>query len=329
MIFSLAITGPTASGKTALSLSLAEALGCEIISCDSMQIYRDMNIGTAKATAEEQARVKHHLIDFLSPLEGYSAEVYRTSAIECAKGICERGKTPLFVGGTGLYIDSVMRGASLSAPESDPDYRERLLADIKTDEDIAALWERLREVDPESAEKIHKNNVKRVIRALEIYDKTGKPKSLFDKESRAASPEVFVGMITLDFLNRDVLYSRVDRRVDLMMEEGLFEEVRGLYDAGLLRGQTASAAIGYKELVEYIEGRCSFAEAIDLIKLASRRYAKRQLTWFRHEGDKETIFVDKPDGSIKSVDELLAEATSIAEKYKEKFITECENNEGI
>lgn len=329
MIFSLAITGPTASGKTALSLSLAEALGCEIISCDSMQIYREMDIGTAKATAEEQARVRHHLIDFLSPLEGYSAEVYRASAIECARDICSRGRIPLFVGGTGLYIDSVMRGASLSAPESDPDYRDKILAEIKGEDDITALWERLNEVDPESAEKIHKNNVKRVIRALEIYDKTGRPKSLFDKESRETRGDIYVGMITLDFLDREILYSRVDRRVDIMMEEGLLDEVRGLYDRGLLKGQTASCAIGYKELVEYIEGRCSLAEAVDNIKLASRRYAKRQLTWFRHEGDKETVIVDKPDGSIKTSEELLSETLLLVEKIREKFVLECENNEGI
>ena len=329
MIFALAITGPTASGKTALSLSVAEALGCEIISCDSMQIYQGMDIGTAKATAEEQARVKHHLIDFLSPLEGYSAELYRASAIECAREISSRGKIPLFVGGTGLYIDSVMRGASLSAPESEPDYRENILAGIKNDEDITALWERLREVDPESAKKIHKNNVKRVIRALEIYDKTGKPKSLFDKESKTALGEVFVGMITLDFLDREILYSRVDRRVDIMMDEGLLKEVRGLYDAGLLTGQTASAAIGYKELVEYIEGRRTLSEAVEDIKLASRRYAKRQLTWFRHESEKVTVFVDKPDGSLKTVDELLSEALDIARQYRKKFNSESENNEGI
>lgn len=328
MIFALAIVGPTASGKTALSLSLAEALSGEIISCDSMQIYQGMDIGTAKATPEEQSRVRHHLVDFLSPLESYSAETYRTSAIECARDIRASGKTPVFVGGTGLYIDSVTRGASLSAPESDPDYRDKILAEIKSDEDITALWERLREVDPESAEKIHKNNIKRVIRALEIYDKTGKPKSLFDKESKETRGEVFLGMIVLDFLDRDLLYSRIDRRVDIMMEEGLLSEVRSLYDRGLLAGQTASAAIGYKELVDYIEGRCSLDLAVENIKLASRRYAKRQLTWFRHEEGARTITVDKPCGSIKSCEELLSEALVIADEFKQKYISECENNEG-
>ena len=163
MIFSIAITGPTASGKTALSISLAEALRGELISCDSMQIYQGMDIGTAKATADEQKRAKHHMIDLISPLEGYSAEVYRTSAIECVRDVSARGFLPIFVGGTGLYIDSVMRGVGHSAPESDPAYREEILSNIKSDEDVTALWERLRAVDPESAEKIHKNNIKRVI----------------------------------------------------------------------------------------------------------------------------------------------------------------------
>ena len=329
MIFSIAITGPTASGKTALSISLAEALRGELISCDSMQIYQGMDIGTAKATAEERLRARHHMIDFLSPLEGYSAEAYRTSAIECVRDVSARGKLPIFVGGTGLYIDSVMRGTGHSAPESDSFYREAILSNIKSDEDITALWERLRAVDPESAEKIHKNNIKRVIRALEIYDKTGKPKSLFDKESKTERGEVFVGMITLDFHDRELLYSRIDRRVDMMMDEGLLDEVKGLYDRGLLSGATASQAIGYKELVEYIEDRCTLPEAIDNIKLASRRYAKRQLTWFRHEPSCETIFVDKPEGGMRAAEEILAEAREIYEKYKEKFTKECTDNEGI
>ena len=309
MIFALAITGPTASGKTALSLELAERLSGEIISCDSMQIYRGMDIGTAKATAEERARAPHHMIDFLSPTENYSVESYRASAIECAADITNRGKLPIFVGGTGLYIDSVARPLSQDAPESDPEYRERILAGIKTDDDITALWERLREVDPESAEKIHKNNIKRVIRALEIYDSTGKPKSLLDKESCGGVSEVFVGMITIDFHDRELLYRRVNERVDIMMREGLLDEVRSLHSAGLLSpDSTAAAAIGYKELVEYIEGRCSLDEAIESLKLATRRYAKRQLTWFRHEVGARTVYADDTNGRMKSGEQIISEA---------------------
>ena len=319
MIFSLAITGPTASGKTALSLGLAGRLDAEIISCDSMQIYKGMDIGTAKATEEERAVAPHHLIDFLSPLEGYSAENYRADAIAVARDITSRGRLPLFVGGTGLYIDTVKRGIAPDSPESDPEYRDRILSSLKTDEDIDALWQRLREVDPESAEKIHKNNVKRVIRALEIYDKTGKPKSQLDRESKEISGEVFVGMITIDFLDREKLYERVDRRVDIMMEEGLLSEVDALYKAGMLSGGTASQAIGYKELVDYIEGRCSLSEAVDNLKLASRRYAKRQLTWFRHERDARVIYADRPDGSMKGAEELLCEAIAIAEDFQREY----------
>ena len=319
MIFSLAITGPTASGKTALSLGLAKRLDAEIISCDSMQIYKGMDIGTAKATEEERAVAPHHLIGFLSPLESYSAENYRADAIAVAKDITSRGRLPLFVGGTGLYIDTVKRGIAPDSPESDPEYRDRILSSLKTAEDIDALWQRLREVDPESAEKIHKNNVKRVIRALEIYDKTGKPKSQLDRESLEVKGEVFVGMITIDFLDREKLYERVDRRVDIMMEEGLLSEVDALYKAGMLSGGTASQAIGYKELVDYIEGRCSLSEAVDNLKLASRRYAKRQLTWFRHERDARVIYADRPDGSMKGAEELLCEAIAIAEDFRKEY----------
>lgn len=319
MIFSLAITGPTASGKTALSLGLAEKLGAEIISCDSMQIYLGMDIGTAKATVEERARVPHHLIDFLSPLENYSAENYRADAVLTAKKITERGRLPLFVGGTGLYIDTVKRGSVPESPESDPEYRENVLSSLKTPEDVHALWERLNSVDPESAEKIHENNVKRVIRALEIYDKTGKTKSQLDKESLGCKSEVFVGMITIDFLDRKNLYRRVDMRVDMMMDEGLLSEVESLYRAGLLSGGTASQAIGYKELVEYIEGKCSLSEAVENLKLASRRYAKRQLTWFRHEKDARVIYADLPDGSMKSAEDMLFEAISASEDLVRQY----------
>ena len=319
MIFALAITGPTASGKTALSLALADRLGAEIISCDSMQIYRGMDIGTAKATETERAAVPHHLIDFLSPKDSYSVESYRASAIEWARQITNRGHIPLFVGGTGLYVDSVARATPQDAPESDPEYRDNILLKLKDDADITVLWERLRSVDPESAEKIHKNNVKRVIRALEIYDKTGIPKSQLDRESKEAPGEVFVGMITIDFHNRDVLYERVDRRVDIMMSEGLLDEVMGLYDLGLLREGTAAQAIGYKEIVDHLEGRCSLDEAVERIKLSSRRYAKRQLTWFRHERDARVIYADRPDGSLRSADELLSEALELAEKLRLEF----------
>lgn len=312
MIKALAIVGPTASGKTALSLALAESLGCKIISCDSMQIYRGMDIGTAKATAEEQARAEHFLIDFLDPRESFSVENYRKMAMDAAREISSSGKTPLFVGGTGLYIDSVIRLENSGAPESNEEYRRRQIeiASREGGEDI--LWNRLREVDPDSAEKIHKNNVKRVIRALEIYDATGQTKTWFDAQTMAPNPEISVKMITLDFHNRDLLYDRVNRRVDIMMDEGLLSEVEALYRADMLRPETTAAqAIGYKEIVDYLEGRRTLTEAVEEIKLSSRRYAKRQLTWFRHEKDASVLFVDTEDGKMKNSDDLLAEALEL------------------
>ena len=315
MSFALAITGPTASGKTSLSLALAERLGCEIISIDSMQIYERMDIGTAKATAEERARVVHHMIDFLSPKESYSAEDYRADAMRVLAGIESRGRLPLFVGGTGLYMDTVIRGAELTSPPSSEELKTKLLASAVTDEDREVLWQKLREVDPESAAKTHKNNVRRVVRALEIYELTGKTKTYFDELSQKVTPKVRVGMITLDFHNRDNLYARVDLRVDQMMSEGLLDEVSTLYQEGLLeRGTTAAQAIGYKEIISYLDGECTLEEAVDLLKLSTRRYAKRQLTWFRHNTDAKRLYVDREDGTMKSADELLSELYSMADE---------------
>lgn len=315
MIRAIAITGPTASGKTAISLALATALGAEIISSDSMQIYRGMDIGTAKATAEERAVAPHHLLDIIGPSEIYSAEDYRRDALLAASDIHSRGKIPLFVGGTGLYIDTVMRGAAAASPPSDPVLRERLMKEAE-EGGAARLWQRLFEVDPESAEKTHENNVRRVVRALEIYELTGNTKSYYDRLSREAASDISMLMITLDFHNRDTLYRRVDARVDAMMAEGLLQEVSVLYRDGLLKSEyTAAQAIGYKELVAYLEGKATLAEAVNMIKLSSRRYAKRQLTWFRHEKDAVRVFVDGEDGNIKNKDELIREVVRIAETY--------------
>ncbi len=321
MIYSLAITGPTASGKTALSINLAKKISAEIISCDSMQIYKDMNIGTAKATVEERAAVPHHMIDFLSPAEDFSVEAYRTGAIAAAKDITSRGMIPMFVGGTGLYIDSVMRAPITEVPESSRGYRDRMLESVKTESDAEALWQRLFEIDPESAEKIHKNNVRRVARAIEIYEATGKTKSYFDKLSREESSDIKVGMITLDFHNRENLYRRVDERVDIMIRDGLESEVRALYEKGLLiKNSTAAQAIGYKELIDFIEGNIALSEAVELIKLSSRRYAKRQLTWFRHEEGAYRLYLDTEEGVMRGFDSILSEGYRAAKDLTEGFI---------
>lgn len=320
MIFALAVTGPTASGKTSLSLGLSERLSGEIISSDSMQIYKYMDIGTAKATIEEQMRAPHHMIDFLSPTENYSVEAYRAEALKIAREIETRGKLPIFVGGTGLYLDSLLRAPQIGAPESDPAYRASILENIRDDSDVEKLWERLNSVDPESASEIHKNNVKRVIRALEIYDKTGIKKSELDRRSRECAKDIHVGIITLDFHSRDTLYERVDLRVDMMMEEGLLDEVRSLYERGLLRPDTTAAqAIGYKEIVAHLEGRCSLEESIDMIKLSSRRYAKRQLTWFRHCDGAIRIYCDGEDGVMRSGDEILSDAIGVYRAFRADY----------
>ena len=310
MIKAIAIVGPTASGKTALSLSLAERFSGEIISCDSMQIYRGMDIGTAKATLEERARAPHHMLDLVSPTEDFSVDNYKRQALLCADEISSRGGLPIFVGGTGLYIDALMRGDAPGVPPSDKEYRDAILSEIKNDEDIDRLWQRLFAVDPESAEKIHKNNVKRVIRALEIYERTGVPKSVLDKQSRERDADIDIGMLVLDFHDRETLYKRIDMRVDMMIRDGLIDEVRSLYGAGLLvEDTTAYQAIGYKELIGYILGERSLAECAEEIKLASRRYAKRQLTWFRHEESATTLYMDREDGAMRDIDDVISEAS--------------------
>lgn len=320
MIFSIAITGPTASGKTGLSLNLAERLSGEIISADSMQIYKFMDIGTAKATSEERARVPHHLLDFVMPTENFSVECYRAEAMRAAEEIAMRGKLPILVGGTGLYVNSLLRAEQADVPSSSVEYRERILAGLKTDGDVTALWERLRAVDPESAEQIHKNNVKRVIRALEIYDATGVTKTELDRRSREAAPDIFVGMITLDFHSRETLYSRIDKRVDVMMEQGLLSEVKALYEKGLLpEGSTAAQAIGYKEIIAHLKGECSEEEAAQSIKLATRRYSKRQLTWFRHTEGAYTLYMDDEHGNMRESEDTALEACLAAESFKEKY----------
>ena len=308
----IAITGPTASGKTSLGIATALELSGEIISCDSMQIYKEMTIGTAKPTEAERAAVPHHLIDFLSPDISYSADNYRAAAVAAAEDIISRGRLPIFVGGTGLYIDTVARAAQ-EAPPSDPELRERILE--RSGGDADRLWQRLYEIDPASAEKTHKNNMKRVLRAIEIYEATGKPKSYFDEISLTAEPPIRISMITLDFHNRDLLYRRIDERVDIMLAAGLLEETRSLYERGYLApDRTAAQAIGYKELLGYIEGSMSLDAAVDELKLASRRYAKRQLTWFRRE-NAYRLYLDTEDGVMRERADVCAELFAAARKF--------------
>ena len=296
MIHALAITGPTASGKTALSLDVAEALGCEIISLDSMQIYKYMDIGTAKATKEERARAAHHMLDILDPDESFSAEAYKEMAMRCAEDISARGKIPLFVGGTGLYLSTLLRPECEKAPESDPEYRRK--AEEYLDE----------------AKKIALHD-RRVIRALEIYDATGKTKTYFDELTKRKSDEISLTHVTLDFHERENLYKRVNMRVDIMLREGLLIEVSSLLDKGHLAPETTAAqAIGYKELIDVIKGEKSLEVAADQIKQFSRNYAKRQLTWFRHTDGAIAVKVDTEGGEMRKYEDILAECINVFSK---------------
>ena len=316
MIRAIALCGPTASGKTALSVRVAQRLGCEIISCDSMQLYRGMDIGTAKVKAEETLGVPHHMIDILDPREDFSVSDYREAALRVAEEITARGKLPFFVGGTGLYIDSLTRAPLSRVPESDPALLEEYRRIAESEGGREALHARLGTVDPESAAAIHPNNVRRVIRALILYAMTGESKSELDRKSRCAPPDISVGMATLLFHRRETLYERVDRRVDEMLAAGLEDEVRALLSSGALtEGSTAAQAIGYKELLSYHHGSCTREEAADAVRHATRHYAKRQLTRVRAEKEAMPVYTDLEDGTPKSADVLVSELVAFYESY--------------
>ncbi len=298
----LAVVGPTASGKTALAIALAERLNGEVISCDSMQIYRGMDIGTAKPTAEEMRGIPHHLIDIVEPDEDFSAAEYATRASAAIKEIAGRGKLPIFCGGTGLYLDTVLTGTVLSPlNEGDEERLEAIRAGLLEDaarDGKHALYERLYAIDPDAALATHENNVKRVARALEIYYLTGVTKTEWDRRSRLSEPPYHSCTFAIEW-DREILYERINRRVELMLEAGLVEEVRGLLSSGRLkRDSTAAQAIGYKEMLDCFDGRMTLSEAAELIKQASRRYAKRQLTYFRRNPDIHWL---KSDGNFEVI----------------------------
>ena len=299
-----AVTGPTASGKTALAIELAKRLDGEIISCDSMQIYRGMDIGTAKPTREELAQVPHHLIDILPADAPYSCSDYVKDAERAVEDIVSRGKLPIFCGGTGLYLDRFLKGGNDDSAACDENLREELkrFADEKG---IDALYEKLVELDPAAAETIHKNNVKRVMRAIEICLVTGEKKSDIDKKNAEIVDKYDHRVITLAFANRELLYKRIETRVDQMVSEGLVEETRRLMNEGVFeRSVTAAQAIGYKEIFPYLRGEATLEGCIDDLKTATRRYAKRQLTWFSGKDYAKKVFVD--DGNrLKTFEEIV------------------------
>ncbi len=278
----LVVTGPTATGKTALGVRLAKALDGEVISADAMQLYRGMVIGTAAPTPEETEGVPHHLVGTVDPRESYSVGRYVLEASACADDILARGRLPILVGGTNLYIEALLRGTGFAA--GDGDLRKALEAEYDALGGENML-EKLRAADPERAAKLHPNDRKRIVRALEIFRLTGKTISAFDEESRAAAPRYAACTVALSFRDRAQLYDRINARVDRMFAQGLAEEVRALLTLGVSEKDTAMQAIGYKETAAALRGECTLAEAAEQIKLASRRYAKRQLSWLRGKED--------------------------------------------
>ncbi len=283
------LTGPTAVGKTALSIKLASEIGGEIISADSMQVYRQMDIGSAKIKPEEMGGIPHHLIDILEPEEEFNVCLFEKLALEAMEQIYERGHIPVVVGGTGFYIQALLYQIDFTEEETDTAYRDKLWQ-LGEEKGNHYLHELLRKVDPESAEEIHENNRKRVIRALEFYENCGKPISTHNKEQRQKTSAYNSCYFVLTD-DRKKLYERIESRVDQMLSKGLVDEVRTLKERGCNASMVSMQGLGYKEILEYLDGRCSLLEAVEKIKKETRHFAKRQLTWFRRE--KDVIWLDK------------------------------------
>ena len=286
------LTGPTAAGKTALSIRLAKAVGGEIISADSMQVYRHMDIGSAKVTHEEMGGVCHHLIDVLEPDEDFHVVKFQEMAKEAIKEIYEKRKIPILVGGTGFYIQSVLYDIDFTQTDEDEEFREQLenLAKEKGNE---VLFERLRRIDPKACENLHPNNVKRVIRAIEFYEKSGGKRISEHNEEQHEKPSPYCYTYFVLTDDRVLLYEKINRRVDNMLENGLVEEVRNLKKMGCGKDLVSMQGLGYKEILDYLEGACTLEDAVYRIKRDTRHFAKRQITWFKRERD--VIWVSRQD----------------------------------
>ena len=303
----IAVVGPTASGKTSLAVEICKRIGAEAVSCDSMQIYKGMDIATAKPTAEEMQGIPHHLIGFLSPDEPYSVAKYCEMARDVITDINGRNKKAVLVGGTGLYYNSLVDNIEFLPDETDFEYRE-MLKKQASEQGAQALLDKLYEVDPEAAKQLHVNNLGRIIRALEIYHTTGKTKTMQNEQSVLNPTPFITTAICLDARDRQFLYDRINKRVDLMLEAGLLEETKAFFGSPL--GRTARQAIGYKELYPYFNGEKSLEECIENLKMQTRRYAKRQLTWFRRDPKINFLYID----DYPSGEELLNAATDIIER---------------
>ena len=301
----ICIAGPTASGKTALAVELAKELNGEVVSCDSMQVYRRMDIGTAKPSIDEMQGIVHHMIDVAEPDEDFSVSRYCAMAAPMVEDIIARGKTAIIAGGTGLYMDSLIQGNNF-APFPSTGVREKLEQEA-AEKGIQTLYDRLSAIDPEAAGRLHLSDKKRIIRALEVYLETGETITEHNRKTQLLPPRFTPLWLGLDFENRADLYERIDRRVGLMLEMGLIDEIQGLLAAGIPEKCTALQAIGYKEFVAALRGECTVEEAADLVRQSSRRYAKRQLTWFRR--NKAIHWLVRKPG--QSGEEILASARQI------------------
>lgn len=303
----IVITGPTASGKTALGVSLALALGTEVVSADSMQLYRGMDIGSAKPTRGEMRGVPHHMIDVADPGEDYSVSRWVEGAAACCDALFAQGKTPVIVGGTGLYIESLLSGRDFSAAPGDSGVREALGAEYDA-LGGAAFREKLRLIDPERAEKLAPGDKKRLVRAMEVYTLTGETITAHDERTKALPPRYASRRFALTWNDRETLYARIRQRVDEMIAAGLFAEVERLLAAGLSDSCTAMQAIGYKEIAAALEGRMPMDEAVALVKQLSRNYAKKQMTWFQRDARARWI-----DAMGKTVEQIVDEMIEILE----------------
>ena len=297
----IVIVGPTASGKTALSIELAKRINGEIVSCDSMQIYKDMDIGSAKPTLEEMQGIKHYMIDVVKPDERFSVAEYKKQAEKAIEEILSKGKIPIVIGGTGLYADSLIYSIEYPEIEFDQNYRNKLEKKADTQEGLIELYNEAKRIDEEAIKKISENDKKRIIRILEIFHSTRKTKTQLEIESRRNEVKYDYRVFAID-MNREILYDRINKRVDIMIENGLIQEVKNLLNKyGSF--PTAMQGLGYKEVVEYFDGKLTKEEMIEKIKQETRRYAKRQLTWFRK--NKQTIWINGLDDMQNNINIIL------------------------
>lgn len=299
----ICIAGPTASGKTALAVALAEKVNGEVVSCDSMQIYNGMDIGTAKPTREEMRSIPHYMLDVATPSEDFSVSRYCEMATPIVDDIVARGKVAIIAGGTGLYMDALIRGNTF-APYPSTGMREKL--EVQADaEGMEAMYERLRSIDPDSAARLHLADRKRILRALEVYYETGETITAHNLRTQQIPPRYSPVWFALEDAERADLYARIDSRVDKMLEAGLLDEIRELLDSGIPEKSTAMQAIGYKEFVDYLGGRCTLEEASRQVQQSTRHYAKRQLTWFRRNPAIHWLRRQKGDGANEILNAAL------------------------